>query len=101
MHLVASPIPAAGPHAEIRMGRSQNESGLVWITTIFMVIFHIGAIAALFFFSWINLIVAIVLYVLAINCGIGMGYHRLLVHRGYQVPRVRRILPRRLRHLIP
>ena len=87
MHLVASPVPAAGPHNEVRMGRAQNESGLVWITTIFMVIFHIGAIAALFFFSWINLIVAIVLYVLAINCGIGMGYHRLLVHRGYQVPR--------------
>ena len=74
-------------HAEVRMGRAQTESGLVWITTIFMVIFHLGAIAALFFFSWTNLIVAIVLYVLAINCGIGMGYHRLLVHRGYQVPK--------------
>jgi stearoyl-CoA desaturase (delta-9 desaturase) len=75
-------------HAEVRMGRAQTESGLVWITTIFMVIFHLGALAALFFFSWTNLIVALVLYVLAVNCGIGMGYHRLLVHRGYQVPRV-------------
>jgi len=33
------------------------------------------------------LIVAAVLYVLAVKCGIGMGYHRLLVHRGYQVPK--------------
>jgi fatty-acid desaturase len=27
------------------------------------------------------------LYVLAINVGIGMCYHRLLTHRGYQVPK--------------
>jgi fatty-acid desaturase len=85
---VANPAPAPDAHAEIRMGRAQNESGIIWITTIFMVIFHLGAVAALFFFSWTNLIVAIVLYAVAINCGIGMGYHRLLVHRGYQVPRI-------------
>ena len=29
----------------------------------------------------------LVLYVLAINVGIGMCYHRLLTHRGYQVPK--------------
>lgn len=72
---------------EVKMGRGQTESGVVWITTIFMILFHLGAIAALFFFSWTNLIVAAVLYVLAVNAGIGMGYHRLLVHRGYQVSR--------------
>jgi hypothetical protein len=55
------------------MGRAQDESGIVWITAIFMVIFHAGAIAALFFFSWTNLVVAAVLYVLAINFGIGSG----------------------------
>jgi len=70
-----------------QMGRAQSESGVVWITAIFMAIFHLGTIAALFFFTWTNLIVAAVLYVLAVNCGIGMGYHRLLVHRGYQVPK--------------
>ena len=37
--------------AEVRMGREENESGLIWITTIFMAIFHIGAVATLFFFS--------------------------------------------------
>jgi stearoyl-CoA desaturase (delta-9 desaturase) len=74
--------------AGIRMGRTENESGLIWVTTVFMAIFHLGAIAALFFFSWTNLIVAAILYFFAINCGIGMGYHRLLVHRGYQVPKV-------------
>ncbi len=49
--------------------------------------FHIGAIAALFFFSWTALIAAVILYVLAINVGIGMCYHRLLTHRGYKVPK--------------
>ena len=68
------------------MGRLNNESGVIWTTTIFMAIFHLGTVAALFFFSWTNLIVAAALYILAVNVGIGMGYHRLLVHRGYQVP---------------
>lgn len=67
------------------MGRDHAESGVVWITTIFMVIFHLGAIAAFSFFSWTNLVLAAVLCVFAINAGISMGYHRLLVHRGYQV----------------
>ena len=46
-----------------------------------------GAIAALFLFSWQRLLVMAILYVLAINVGIGMCYHRLLTHRGYQVPK--------------
>ena len=52
-----------------------------------MLAFHIGAVAALFMFSWKALIVSIVLYVLAINVGIGMCYHRLLTHRGYKTPK--------------
>ena len=52
---------------EVRMGRADAESGLIWTTTAFMVLFHLGAIAALFFFSWTNLIVAAVLYIFAIN----------------------------------
>ena len=75
------------PTTGFQMGRTQNESGVVWTTAIFMAIFHLGAIAPLFFFNWTNLIVAAMLYVLAVDCGIGMGYHRLLVHRGYQVPK--------------
>ena len=58
-----------------------------WITTIVLVIFHIGAIAALFNFSWTRLAVTAVLYWMAIGFGIGMGYHRLLTHRSYKVPR--------------
>jgi len=54
------------------------------ITTFFMVAFHIGAIAAVFFFTWKALAVAIVLWWVAGSLGIGMGYHRLLTHRGFK-----------------
>jgi stearoyl-CoA desaturase (delta-9 desaturase) len=58
-----------------------------WITTIFMALFHIGAIAALFFFSWKGLIAALILFWASGSLGIGMGYHRLLTHRGYKTPK--------------
>ena len=54
------------------------------VTTFFMGMFHVGAIAALFMFSWKVLAVAIGLNWVAGSLGIGMGYHRLLTHRGYK-----------------
>lgn len=66
------------------LGRAAQGGKTSWITAAFMIAFHIGAIAALFFFSWKALLVAAILYVFAINMGIGMGYHRLLTHRGYK-----------------
>ncbi|MGH9627633.1 MAG: acyl-CoA desaturase [Bryobacteraceae bacterium] len=59
-----------------------------WITVVAMSLFHVGAIAALFMFSWKSLIIAAVLHWVAIGFGIGMGYHRLLTHRSYKVPRL-------------
>lgn len=72
---------------DLRMGRAYQEGRINWITSIFMGLFHVGAIAALFFFSWKNLIAGAIMYFFAINVGIGMAYHRLLTHRGYKVPR--------------
>jgi stearoyl-CoA desaturase (delta-9 desaturase) len=54
------------------------------ITTFFMAAFHVGAIAALFFFSWKALAVAVVLWWISGSLGIGLSYHRLLTHRGYK-----------------
>ncbi len=54
------------------------------ITTFFMVAFHVGAIAALFMFTWKALIVGVVLLWVSGSLGIGMAYHRLLTHRGYK-----------------
>src|SRR6185312_2187827 len=69
---------------DLRMGREYQQGRINWITTIAMGLFHVGAIAALFFFSWKNLAVFAVMYFFAINVGIGMAYHRLLTHRGYK-----------------
>ena len=60
---------------------------VVWVTTSFMLAFHIGAVAALFFFSWKAFLLAMLLWWIAGGLGIGMGYHRLLTHRGYKTPK--------------
>src|SRR5215210_5409493 len=58
-----------------------------WGNGIFLIIAHTAAIAALFFFSWPALITAVILYWVAGSLGIGMGFHRLVTHRGYKVPK--------------
>ena len=57
-----------------------------WTTSFFMLAFHVGAIAAVFMFSWKALALSCVLWWVAGSLGIGMGYHRLLTHRGYKTP---------------
>ncbi|MFP5233473.1 MAG: acyl-CoA desaturase [Acidobacteriota bacterium] len=71
---------------DLRMGRKYQQGRVNWITAIAMGLFHLGAIAALFFFSWKNLAAFCIMYFFAINVGIGMAYHRLLTHRGYKTP---------------
>lgn len=69
------------------MGRARQEGTLTLSTAIFFVAFHVGAVLAFFFFRWSALAVFAITYFFAINVGIGMGYHRLLTHRGYRVPK--------------
>src|SRR5271170_5415764 len=52
-----------------------------WVTATFMGLFHVGAVAALFFFTWKALFVAMFLWWVSGSLGIGMCYHRLLTHR--------------------
>jgi fatty-acid desaturase len=59
-----------------------------WGTWVFLIVAHIGSVAALFFWSWPAVITAVVLYWVAGSLGIGMGFHRLITHRGYKVPKV-------------
>jgi fatty-acid desaturase len=58
-----------------------------WITAGFMLAFHVGAVVALFMFGWKPLLVAFLLWWVAGSLGVGMGYHRLLTHRGYKTPK--------------
>jgi stearoyl-CoA desaturase (delta-9 desaturase) len=51
-------------------------------------LFHVGAVAALFVFNWKALLVAILLWWVAGNLGVGIGFHRLLTHRSYKTPKL-------------
>ncbi len=71
----------------ILVGDKTFKEPMNWTTTFFLGAFHVGAIAALFFFTWKALVVAVLLWWVAGSLGIGMGYHRLLTHRGYKTPK--------------
>ena len=62
-------------------------STLNWVTAGFMVIFHVLAVAALWSFSWTNLLVALALHWFAVGFGISLGYHRIHTHRGFKTSR--------------
>jgi fatty-acid desaturase len=65
----------------------QHDLSINWNTLSFLVLFHIGAVAALFTFSWANLAAGVFLWWLAGSLGIGIAYHRLLTHRGFKAPK--------------
>lgn len=67
--------------------KSATNNEINWVTATAMFLFHAGAIAALFFFRWKAFLVGLFLYWVAGGLGIGMGYHRLLTHRGYKTPK--------------
>ena len=64
-----------------------KRDGVNWRSVIAFSFFHMGAIAALFFFNWPAFFTALALYWISLSVGIGMGYHRLLTHRSYRVPK--------------
>ena len=59
-----------------------------WAVSGVMLGLHIGALAALFFFSWKMVALFVVSYWLTTGLGISLGYHRLHTHRSYKVPKV-------------
>src|SRR5436189_4690509 len=64
-----------------------RRKGLNWGTLIVFSLFHVGAIAAFFNFTWPAFWVAVFLYWFATGLGISLGYHRLHTHRSYNCPR--------------
>lgn len=60
---------------------------LNWKIAPVLLLFHAGAVAALFFFSWTALFVALFLYWITTGLGLGICFHRLLTHRSYATPK--------------
>jgi stearoyl-CoA desaturase (delta-9 desaturase) len=67
--------------------QTNKRAEIQWTTIIAMIVFHALAVAALFYFSWTNLFVTLFLLWIAGSLGIGIGYHRLLTHRGFKTPK--------------
>jgi stearoyl-CoA desaturase (delta-9 desaturase) len=70
------------------MSEGPNKRHFNWGNGTFLIVAHAAAIAALFFWSWPAVITAVILYWVAGSLGVGMGWHRLLTHRGYKVPKL-------------
>jgi sn-1 stearoyl-lipid 9-desaturase len=62
---------------------------LNWTMIIALIIFHIGAVCAFLpgLFSWQAVSVAVLLHWITGGLGITLGWHRLLSHRSFQVPK--------------
>jgi fatty-acid desaturase len=58
-----------------------------WKIAPVLLLFHLGAVAALFFFSWTALFAALFLYWITTGLGLGICFHRLLTHRSYATPK--------------
>ena len=52
-----------------------------------VIVFHALAIPVLFTFSWTNLAVLLILNWVVGSLGVGLGWHRLLTHRSFAVPK--------------
>lgn len=65
----------------------ERQTGKInWVTAVPILIFHVLAVAALFYFSWTNLAVGLVMWWVIGSLGIGLSFHRQLTHRGFQSP---------------
>ena len=80
-------VPTVASISEASLHSQTVRSGINWAFAITLACFHLGALAALFCFRWSAIVAFFVVWFLAENVGIGMGYHRLLTHRGYSTPK--------------
>src|SRR6267143_1084504 len=62
--------------------------GINWDSLLVITLFHVGTVAALFTFKWQALVATILLWWISASLGVGMGFHRLLTHRGYKTPKL-------------
>jgi len=68
---------------------SSKQPGFAWPTAIFMAAIHLGALFAFLpgTFSWSAVALMVFLHWLTGCLGITLGFHRLVTHRSFQVPK--------------
>ena len=70
-----------------KMTINRDKNPINWPISLFMLTLHVGAVIALFDFSWAALGVFILMTWIADSLGVCIGYHRLLTHRGFKTPK--------------
>ena len=70
--------------AELKQSKSAE---LNWVFFIVIATFHLGTLAAFFYFRWSSVIVFLAMWLLSQNIGIAVSYHRQLTHRGFTTPK--------------
>jgi sn-1 stearoyl-lipid 9-desaturase len=74
-------------HRQAEVSNKDKSGSVNWSTAIAMIIFHTLAVVALFNWNWLGFASIFALFYISGSFGIGMGYHRLLTHRGYTTPK--------------
>jgi stearoyl-CoA desaturase (delta-9 desaturase) len=69
---------------------TSNKLSLDWVVIVYMAVIHLVALLAVFpsNFSWGAVGVAFVLYWITGGLGITLGFHRLVTHRSFEVPKL-------------
>ena len=70
--------------------QKRAEQGINYPVAGWLILLHVGALAAPFCFSWEALVVCLVLYWFNGSIGVCLGYHRLLTHGAFKVHKVTR-----------
>ncbi|MGC1309137.1 MAG: fatty acid desaturase [Phormidesmis sp.] len=78
---------SASTRQEIENPEEKPADKISWASVGFFAVFHALALLAPWFFSWSALGVAILLHWLCGSVGICLGYHRMLSHRSFRVPK--------------
>lgn len=58
-----------------------------WPVAAGLLTLHVGAVAAVLWFSWFALLLALVMLWLTCSLGISLGFHRMLTHKSFQPKR--------------
>ncbi len=77
----------ARPATPAPLEQAPERPPLDWVSVGFFTAFHGLALLAPWFFSWSALGVAVLLHWLFGGVGICLGYHRMLSHRSFRVPK--------------
>ncbi len=64
--------------------RHRWEQGIEWPVAVWLIVIHLGALAAPFFFTWQGVLATLLLGWLTGGVGICLGYHRLLTHGSFR-----------------